>query len=147
MIDPATQRRAMTAKLHLARKQLALTEDSYRDVLRRVTGRDSARDMDLAELDRALGEFRRLGFKPKPARTFSARAQVRMIRAVWADIVKLQGHGGEEQLRAFVRRQTKTPAHPDGVDSPEFLDGQMGGRVLEGLKAWRRRLQQKAPAA
>lgn len=147
MSDPSPQRRAMTAKLHLARKQLALTEDSYRDVLRRITGKESAREMDLAELDRALGEFKRLGFRAKSARTYSAKAQVRMIRAVWADIVKLQGRGTEEALRSFVQRQTKSPAHPDGIASPEFLDGQMGGKVLEGLKSWRRRLRAQEAAA
>ena len=139
MTDP--QRRAMTAKLHLARKQLALTEDSYRDVLRRITGKESARDMTSAELDKALGEFKRLGFKLKGGRSFSQKAQVRMIRAVWADIVALKGGGTEEQLRAFVARQTKSPQRPDGIASPEFLDGQAGGKVLEGLKAWRNRLQ------
>jgi hypothetical protein len=69
-----------------------------------------------------------------------------MIHAVWADICKLQGRGDAEALRSFVRRQTKTEAHPDGVDSAEFLTAAMANRVLEGLKAWRARLEKGAAA-
>lgn len=145
-MTPAPDRRAMIAKIHLAKKQLALTEDSYRDILRRITGLESAAAMRVDQLDAVLREFARLGWKARPVRVRSARAQVRMIRAVWKDIAGLLGHGSEEQLRAFVRRQTRSAKHPDGIDSPEFLDGVMGGRVLEGLKAWRARLQRQAAA-
>lgn len=133
-------RRAMIAKIHLAKAQLALTEDSYRDVLRRVTGLDSAGAMRADQLDAVLREFARLGWRPRPAKRRSEKPQVRMIHAVWKDIVAL---GGAEAagLRAFVRRQTRTEDHPDGVDSPEFLDAGMAARVLEGLKAWRARLR------
>jgi hypothetical protein len=133
-------RRAMIAKIHIAKAQLALTEDSYRAVLRRVTGLDSAGAMRADQLDAVLREFARLGWKPKPARRLSAKPQLRMIHAVWKDIVALGGAdaGG---LRAFVRRQTRTEDHPDGIDHPDFLDTAMATRVLEGLKAWRARLR------
>jgi phage gp16-like protein len=134
----------MIAKIHLAKKQLALTEDSYRDVLRRVTGVDSAGSMRGDQLDAVLREFARLGWKAKPARRRSDKPQVRMIHAVWKDIVALQGHGDAAALRSFVRRQTRTDATPDGIASPEFLDAEMANRVLEGLKAWRARLRRKA---
>jgi phage gp16-like protein len=136
--------RPMLAKIHLAKKQLALTDDSYRDVLRRITGLDSARAMRPDQLDAVLKEFARLGWKPKPARKLSDSPQVRMIHAVWKDIVALQGHGNAASLRAFVRRQTRTEDHPDGIDSPEFLKGAMAERVLEGLKGWRARLRRNA---
>lgn len=140
-MKPAPDRRAMIAKIHLARKALALTEDSYRDVLRRITGIDSAGAMRPDQLDAVLREFARLGWKPRPAKKRSDKPQVRMIWAIWRDIVALQGHGNDAALRAFVARQTRTAAHPDGISSPEFLDAEMGNRVAEGLKAWRRRLQ------
>lgn len=130
----------MIAKIHLAKKDLALTDDSYRDILRRITGIDSSKAMRVEQLDAVLAEFARLGWKPKPAVKRSAAPQVRMIHAVWADICRLQGCGDAEGLRAFVRRQTRTEDHPDGIDSPEFLTAPMAARVLEGLKAWRARL-------
>nr|WP_246523473.1 regulatory protein GemA [Neoroseomonas eburnea] len=136
----------MIAKIHLAKKQLALTEDSYRDILRRVTQLDSAAVMRVDQLDAVLREFARLGWKAKPAKKRSEKPQVRMIWAIWRDIVALQGHGDDAALRSFVRRQTRTDAHPDGISSPEFLDAEMGNRVAEGLKAWRARLRRQAAA-
>ncbi len=141
---PAPNRRAMIAKIHLAKRDLALTEDSYRDVLRRITGIDSAGKMRPDQLDAVLREFARLGWKPKPVVKRSANPQVRMIYAIWQDIVTLQGHGDAAALRAFVRRQTTSRAHPDGIASPEFLTGEAATAVLEGLKGWRARLRRKA---
>lgn len=137
-------RRVMIAKIHLAKKQLALAEESYRAILERITGQDSAGKMRLDQLDAVLREFARLGWRAKPATKRSARPQIRMIHAVWGDIVKLQGRGDEAALRSFVRRMTKTEEHPDGVDSPEFLTADMANRVLEGLKAWRARIRKGA---
>jgi phage gp16-like protein len=140
------ERRKMIAKIHLAKKQLALAEDSYRAILERITGMDSAAKMRVDQLDAVLREFARLGWRAKPAAKRSAQPQIRMIHAVWADICRLQGRGDEAALRAFVRRQTKTEDHPEGVDSAEFLTAAMANRVLEGLKAWRARLQRGAAA-
>lgn len=140
----APDRHPLISKIHLAKKQLALTEDSYRDILRRITGLDSSRAMRVDQLDAVLREFGRLGWKPKPAMKRSASPQVRMIHAVWKDIVALKGSGDAAGLRAFVQRQTKTKLNPQGVSSPEFLDAEMGARVLEGLKAWRERLRKAA---
>lgn len=137
-------RKRMIAKIHLAKKQLALAEDSYRAILERITGLDSAGKMRLDQLDAVLREFARLGWRAKPAAKRSAQPQIRMIHAVWADICKLQGRGDEEALRSFVRRQTKTEDHPEGVDSPNFLTAPLANRVLEGLKAWRARLMKDA---
>ena len=138
--------RPMLAKIHLAKKQLALTDESYRDILRRITGLGSAKAMRAEQLDAVLKEFARLGWKPKPARKRSDNPQVRMIHAVWKDIVTLQGHGDAAGLRAFVQRQTRTEDHPDGISSPEFLKGEMAERVLEGLKGWRARLRKRGAA-
>lgn len=142
-----SSRTAMLAKIHLAKKQLALSDDSYRDILRRVTGAESASALPDQKLDRVLGEFKRLGWKPKPNRTGTSKhAQIRMIHAVWADLCKL-GIDAEDEtaaLRAFTQRQTKTLANPAGVSAPEFLDSNQANRVLEGLKAWRTRLRHAA---
>ncbi|MBW6402055.1 regulatory protein GemA [Roseomonas sp. HJA6] len=135
---------AVIAKIHVAKKQLALTDDSYRDLLRRITGLESTKTMRADQLDAVLREFARLGWKPKPAMKRAADPQVAMIYAVWTDIKKLKGGGTAAELRAFVQRQTRTDAHPDGISSAEFLRGDMTTRVLEGLKGWRAGLRRKA---
>ncbi len=145
-----TPRATMIAKVHLAKKQLALADESYRDILRRVTGQESAGALDERDLDRVLAEFKRLGWKPKPNRTGTSKhAQIRMIHAVWADLCKL-GIDAEDEaaaLRAFVARQTKTAANPAGVSDPAFLDSHQANKVLEGLKAWRTRLRRAGARA
>lgn len=139
-----SHRTAMLSKIHIARKDLALSEESYRDILRRKTGVESAAGLSDAQLDHVLAEFSRLGWKPKKGRTGTSKhAQIRMIHAVWKDICAL-GIGAEDEaaaLRSFTARQTKTLANPQGVSAPAFLDSHQANRVLEGLKAWRTRLR------
>ncbi|MBM9400355.1 regulatory protein GemA [Gluconacetobacter azotocaptans] len=131
-------RGALYAKLHIARKELALDDDSYRAVLLRVGQHRSAKDMSVPQIEAVLREFQRLGWKPKPGgrRTpDSAKAYVRKIFAIWNDMAPLLASGGtREALRAFVERQT-------GVSAAEFLDGEQAQKVVEGLKAWKVRLE------
>ena len=129
-------RKAMLAKVHIARKELRLDEDSYRDVLRRVVGASSAASCTIAELDLLIAEFKRLGWKAPARRPLSGKPNVRMIHGLWKDLAPYLGDASAEALRAFVRRQTKSRLHPEGIDAPEFLDGPQANRVIEGLKAW-----------
>jgi len=136
---PATpQRRAALAKVHAARKDLALAEESYRDLVARVTGRRSAKDCTLAQLDAVVAEMKRLGWQPR--KTQPARAGKRKIapgevqakaRALWLDLYHLGEvrDPAEAALDAFARRQV-------GVDSARFLTPQEAHRVIEALKDW-----------
>ena len=51
------------AKIHIAKKQLCLDDDTYRDILRTVTGKTSAKDLTLAEALKVLKHFEQHGFK------------------------------------------------------------------------------------
>jgi phage gp16-like protein len=51
------------AIIHLAKKQLALDDDTYRALLLRVAGKPSSRDMSVTERGLVIAEFARLGFK------------------------------------------------------------------------------------
>lgn len=66
-------RRAMLGKIHIAQSRLKLGDDAYRAILERVTGKRSAGEMTLAELDAVINELRRLGFKPAGKRGTTAR--------------------------------------------------------------------------
>lgn len=61
--DPADLRRKQLARIHAAKKALALDDDAYRAVLRRVTGVASSADMSTAQRNQVIAEFTRLGFK------------------------------------------------------------------------------------
>lgn len=123
--------RALLAKVHIAKKELALAEESYRAILERVTGRTSSKDCTEHQLEQLLAEFRRLGWTPKKgANPVSAKPYVRKIYALWreAGIVGAVDNASKEALRAFVVRQT-------GKSAPEFCSPAEANRVSEGLKA------------
>ncbi|MCO4053427.1 MAG: regulatory protein GemA [Bosea sp.] len=126
------------ARIHIAKKQLALEEEDYRAILERATGKSSAREMTEAERGRVLAEFERLGFRARPARA-GRPAHVRHIYALWGELqacgAVVRGPRGAPALRAFVRRQT-------GVAAPEFLSPAQSTSVTEALKGWIARIKQ-----
>jgi phage gp16-like protein len=139
-------RRARIAKIHIAKKELALEDDSYRAMLMRVTGKSSSTHCDIAQLDAVLAEFRRLGFasaKPRAKtahdRPLSERAYVRMIFGLWKDLKPHLTDSSHKALCSFVKRQT-------GIENPEWLAPEDGGAVIEALKDWLERCERGAEA-
>lgn len=63
----STAKMAMMAKIHIAKKDLGLDDDTYRDVLWRVTGKRSCKDMTIAQLQDVVKDMENSGFKPKAA--------------------------------------------------------------------------------
>lgn len=137
-------RRAMLAKVHIAKKHMDLSDDDYRSILQRVTGRGSSADCSDAQLHVLLSEFKRLGWKEPGSGRTSSKPHVRKVYAVWNEMRGLLEHGDAEALRSFVRRQTKSLKNPDGISSPDWLDPVEANKVIEGLKAWQARLLAKA---
>jgi len=140
-----SSRNPMLAKVHIAKKELGLDDETYRDILVRVTGKSSSAGLSDRQLDAVLAEFKRLGWKPKksaaPHRPASAKPHVRKVFAIWEDICR-QGIpviANRAGLSAFVQRMTKTEQRPAGLSDPEWLSPAEANRVIEGLKAWRAR--------
>lgn len=125
-------RRALLAQVHMAKKQLALHDDSYRAILSRIAGQESAAAITDAGLVAVVAEFRRLGWKNRPFRPGSKKPHVRKVWAIWCDMKDILRDPSADGLRGFTKRMT-------GVDDPEWLTGEQANVVVEGLKAWRRR--------
>ncbi len=140
------RRRTLLAKIHLAKKALAMADDSYRDVLERVAGRRSAAEIGDAGLDGVLREMRRLGWRPTPPRRrYSPRTRDKRpgertpadkIRALWIAMARdgLIRDGSERALGRWLNRQC-------GRYSADWLDDRQASRAIEALKAWRGRLE------
>ncbi|MDP2549496.1 phage protein GemA/Gp16 family protein, partial [Oceanobacter sp. 4_MG-2023] len=67
MTNPS-QRGAALAKLHIAKKDLGITDDAYRQLLARhgaPAPDHSARDMQIAQIDAVLKELVGKGWQPK----------------------------------------------------------------------------------
>lgn len=69
-------RKALLAKVHIARKELALNEETYRAMLVSVTGHNSAADLNAQQLEAVLKSLKAAGFKPKAAKKFGKRPNV-----------------------------------------------------------------------
>lgn len=135
----ATRRRALIAKIHIARTQLGLDETTYRLLLRRY-GAESAALMRLDQLDGVLKELQAKGWQPAPPRKAGKRrqaqgAEVALIRALWLFLHDLGevDNPSEAALAAYAKRIA-------GIDDLHWADGHRRERIIETLKKWAARV-------
>lgn len=142
--DASSQhRRAMIGKVHIAKKDLAMAEDDYRQGLLDTTGKMSSADCTEAELEKLLAWFQSKGFRPIPKRGAAPAAQhpmAKKARALWISLYQLGvvQNPSEQALEAFAKRQL-------GCDRLVWARQSNGGKLIEALKAmaeragWRQR--------
>lgn len=132
--DSATQhRRAMTGKIKLAQKEIGLSDDDYRAVLFRVTGKISSTACSEAMLSLMLDELKRLGWKAKPKKAVSRVADhpaAKKARALWISLHHLGAFDdpSEAGLETFGRRQL-------GCTALQWADQGQMYKLIEALKA------------
>lgn len=167
MSNPS-QRGAALAKLHIAKKEMAMSDDAYRQVLARhgaPAPDHSARDMQIAQIDAVLKELLGKGWKPtQTGRTSGAvpagkkyspktrhktslqTTKADALRAVWVGMAKA-GYlrdGSDNALLSWVRKQSACAGKP--IDAIEWInqDDTLANTLLHRLKGWRKRLQTMA---
>jgi phage gp16-like protein len=124
--------------LHVARQQLGLDDDAYRDVLRRAAGVTSSRALDNHALDSVLAELERLGWRGPAGRKsfgefrpgFASNAQAHAIRQLWLEFTG--GTGTERGLEHWLERQFK-------VSALRFATHQVAAKAITALKEMNRR--------
>lgn len=128
------------AKIHIAKKELLLHEDDYRDILERCTGLRTSIGMNDKQIGAVLDEFKRLGWKPKvinggnprlPSQRHIAEFDAaKKCRALWISLWQLGAirDKSESALEAFAKRQLK-------VDAFKWANQQEVFKVIEALKA------------
>lgn len=60
-------RKALQAKVHIAKKELGLLDEDYRFILERDFGKRSAADLTIVELEYLVGHFKAHGWQPRPS--------------------------------------------------------------------------------
>lgn len=131
--DPSKKRRnAMLGKVHVARKALNLDEDDYRQILMQETGHDSAKHCTERDLEKVLGRFQALGWKPLPkpaARGVAQNPMARKARALWISLYHLGAvrSRDEKALEAMAKRQL-------GCERLVWAKQSDGYRLIEALK-------------
>jgi phage gp16-like protein len=140
-IHTADHRRAIMAKVHLAKKELGLDDDTYRAVLLRVTGRASSADCTESQLAALLDEFKRLGWKgakagpskrpgTAPVSRLADHPSAKKARALWISLYQLGvvREPSEQALEAFAARQLK-------CERLQWADQGQVYKLIEALKA------------
>ncbi|MGE0773543.1 MAG: regulatory protein GemA [Sphingomonadaceae bacterium] len=129
----AQHRRSMLAKINIARHQLAMAEDDYRQILFEATGRASLRECSERQLDQVLARMKALGFQPLPRAGGKSAAQhpmAKKARALWISLHQLGvvNNPSEKALEAFAHRQLGCERLVWARQSDAF-------RLIEALKA------------
>lgn len=109
------------AIIHIAKKQLGLSEDDYRAMLQSYGGASSSAKLDHAGRQRVLAYLDGIGFKPKastttkrPARPIPSADALPLVRRIRAQLISLE---------------RKPDSYADGIakqmfgaDAPEFFE-------------------------
>lgn len=135
---------SLIAKIHIAKKQLDMDEDDYRAFLVRVAGKPSCSELSPQKLKAVLDEMKKLGFKPATktkrigTRKLNDAPQAKMIRALWLTLRDMGAltDSSEAALLAFVKRMT-------GADAFEWLDSKQTNTVINALRGWIEREEEK----
>lgn len=158
---PAKMRQAELAKIHLAKKQLGLDDDTYRAVIERITkGRtDSSGEMTAAERGALLDEFARKGFQVAPPRDraddwidVGSGPGALHLKKLLACAYELERIGAVRSgsTKRWIGRFAKKIT---GVDSVKWLTAEQANKLIEVLKGWREKwlirhpIEEHRPAA
>ncbi len=141
---PEERRRAELAAIHVRTAELGITGDGYREFLKGITGQQSAAGLDARQRGAVLDRLRALGARSH--RTVgnegrSGEPQERLAIALWRDLGEMGvlNDPSDAGLRKFAAKLT-------GLDRIEWADALAMNRVIEALKGWIRREQQKQAA-
>jgi hypothetical protein len=130
------------ALLHVAKAQLGLTEEEYRDILKNHGGAESSVHLDEFGLEKVMRFFSEIGFKRKKDK--GLRSKEKGPRRKDLTILASEGqrkviyHLMEDlgwwpaRLMGFIEKMT-------GKERPEELTKREAAKVIEGLKAMRNR--------
>ncbi|HTF98640.1 MAG TPA: regulatory protein GemA [Cellvibrio sp.] len=133
------QRGRLIKIIHVARRELAMDEDSYRQMLANIPsleGVTSTAQLSIPKLKLVLEQLKGKGFKVVPktkkqAIPLADDAQSRLIRHLWlklrdAGVVR---DGSEVALAKFVANCTK-------VEALQWINSSQASQVIERLKKW-----------
>jgi len=133
-------RREELAKIHIAKKDLNLSDEIYRDILYQAGGVESSADLDYRGRTAVLDRFRELGWQtqsksgskaPRKTRALADDPQSKKIRALWLELhaAGKVRDSSEKALASYVKRMTR-------VAALQWLDNKQAQTVIESLKKW-----------
>ena len=126
--------------IHIARNDLKMDEDTYRQMLQGLTGTASTKNMDIIQLTKVMESMKKKGFriksagKPTSGIPLDDAPQSRKIRALWLEMADagIVRDRSEKALSLWVKRET-------GISALRWLSDEQASNVIEKLKKWQRR--------
>lgn len=109
------QRKALLAKIHVAKKQLGLKEEEYRVLLDGHFGAASAAHLEMTDLKRLVLVMQEYGFKPSKGH---ARRGVSRKREIPATLSNDDANLGREALMRKIEAQLAEKGRAEGTDVP-----------------------------
>lgn len=123
--------------IHVAKRELQMDEETYRQLLNTYSGVDSLREMDVKQLNQILDAMKKIGFKvrtQKKEKLTATDEQSRKIRSLWLEMADAGfiRDRTERAINVYVHRIT-------GVSRLDWLNTSAASRVIETLKRWQSR--------
>lgn len=119
--------------IHVARRQLGLTEEDYRSILGLYGGVKRSAELDGPGFTAVMARFEQLGFRstsprrPLPARVgMASQGQSSLIRQLWAE--STDDEGTEAGLGKWLEKVFK-------VSSIRFVTAELAPKVISGLRS------------
>lgn len=122
------------AKIHIGKKELGMSDDAYRAMLVRLTGKQSLRDSSPLDRAKVLAEMQQKGFKAKRGTRKNddwRSARIRKIYAQWSELDRL-GELRDKSPQAclsFCQQHMK-------AEKLEWAETQELNACIEALKSW-----------
>lgn len=140
----ADVRKAELAIIHLAKKDLGLDDDTYRDLLEQWTGKRSSGRMSQGHRQKCIENFKKMGFEVERSEPDCVviedddAPQIRKIKAMWLSLWRrgVVKNPSLASLNAWVKRVT---GGERGTSHVNFLTPDGANTVIEALKAWQSR--------
>lgn len=137
-----SSRNVMIAKIHLAKNQLGLDDDTYRSIINQTVGKDSAAKCTDKQLIKVIEAIKAKGWSDKKPRVKGEKAlkdrkayenankpSISKIYALWGVLQrsgKIKSHD-KAALDAFVKKYTS-------IDHVKWIDKPQAQKIIEILK-------------
>ena len=124
--------------IHVAKRKLALSDETYRSVLAEIGGVTSSTDLDRSGFDAVMGFFEYMGFAPATSKGanygqrpgMASFAQIELVRTLWLEWTRYEGT--EDSLNTWLERYWH-------VSSLRFLKAETAPKVIGALRTMKSR--------
>lgn len=135
--------------IHVAKNQLTMDDDTYRDSLFAIAAKRSCSDMNIGELSMVLEFMKSKGFKLKPKKKYSPKTSDKpgktpldKLRQLWIQMSH-EGFirdGSETALNKWAMNQSQRLNNGVAIEKLEWLTPKLLHALIEHLKQWHFRL-------